>query len=78
MTRKNCREDGGNMSKKCAIHTQKLMGFLTMKGFVLQNIEEDKRNPDVNVYIFNDSEEIQKAIKEYRPFMDENKHWFIR
>jgi hypothetical protein len=66
------------MNKKCVIHTQKLMGFLTMKGFVLQSIEEDKRNPNMNVYIFNDSDEIQNAIQEYKPFMEENKNWFIR
>jgi len=66
------------MNKKCVIHTQKLMGFLTMKGFVLQSIEEDKRNPNMNVYIFNDSDEIQNAIQEYKPFMEENKGWFIR
>jgi hypothetical protein len=66
------------MKKKVIIHTHKLMGFLVMKGFVLLGIEPDKRNPYHHVYVFNDTEEIQKAIQEYKPFMEQYGHLFIR
>lgn len=66
------------MKKKIAIHTHKLMGFLSMKGFSLLGIEQNKKNTKLNVYIFNDSEEIQEAIKEYKQFMDNHRHVFER
>ena len=52
------------------IHNQKLMGYLCLRGFCLQGLEENKIHKGKNVFLFKESEELIQAIKDYRPFID--------
>jgi len=45
--------------------SMKLAGFLMMKGFVLRHVKDDEKSRR-KVFIFNDSNEIQQALKEYK------------
>ena len=47
------------------IFSQKLCAFLMSKGFVLLEMKKDLKNPRHNIYIFNNSDELQKCIYEY-------------
>lgn len=46
------------------IHSQRLAGFLLMRGFVLQGVRADKRTRR-NVFLFNASEQLESAIGDY-------------
>ena len=48
-----------------AIYTQKLAGYLMMRGFVLIDIKPNRKNPNKNDFLFGDSPELQKAIDDY-------------
>lgn len=47
------------------IKTQVLATYLMTKGFRLIKLQEDRNDPNRNVYLFKDSEELRKAITEY-------------
>ena len=47
------------------IKSQSMATFLMMKGFRLIKLQKDRNNPNRNVYLFKDSEELRKAITEY-------------
>jgi hypothetical protein len=67
-----------------AIHSQKVAGFLMLKGFVLKGISEnktlenDKLNKKRNVFLFNDTEELRNTINEFDGFFNLNKKALIR
>ena len=48
------------------IFNQKLCGFLMQKGFVLVGMAENKHHVGKNVFFFNESDELHKAIKEFK------------
>lgn len=50
------------MKKKRYIFSQKLAGLLMLKGFVLKEMRPDKHNPSRNVFVFNNSEELEKVL----------------
>jgi hypothetical protein len=54
--------------KKIPIFHNKLAGYLMYKGFVLQALDISKNSADrkMNLYIFNDSEQLQNAISEFK------------
>ena len=56
------------MTKQIPIFHNSLAGYLMFKGFVLQNIGKSKNsgNRKLNIYYFNDSEQIQNRIIEYK------------
>ena len=45
--------------------SQQLCGFFMLKGFKLHNMEQSRDNPNLNVFIFSNSPELQKTIKEF-------------
>ncbi len=47
------------------IKSQSMATFLMTKGFRLIKLQQDRKNPNRNVYLFKDSEELRKAITEY-------------
>jgi len=47
--------------------SQKLAGFLLMNGFPLLGIKSDLKKTGRNIYLFQDSELLRKAISEYKP-----------
>ena len=52
--------------KMTTIFNQKLCGFLMQKGFVLVAMAENKHYAGKNVFFFNESDELHRAIKEYK------------
>ena len=56
------------MNNHVPIFHNSLAGYLMFKGFVLQGMEKSnnsgKRN--LNIYYFNDSEQLQNRINEYK------------
>jgi len=56
------------MTKQIPIFHNSLAGYLMFKGFVLQSIGKSKNSGDrkLNIYYFNDSEQIQNRIIEYK------------
>ena len=52
--------------KMTTIFNQKLCGFLMQKGFVLVGMAENKHHVGKNVFFFNESDELHKAIKEFK------------
>jgi len=52
------------MVKEFSAYSQKLAGFLMMRGFVVKLMRQDMKTRR-NIFIFNDSQELQIAIKEY-------------
>lgn len=52
--------------KMITIFNQRLCGFLQMKGFVLVGMAENKHCVGKNVFFFNESDELYKAIKEFK------------
>lgn len=50
---------------KKAIFSQRLAGYLMMQGFVLLGMSEDKKKGHKNIFFFNDTPELHKAIWAY-------------
>lgn len=51
---------------KCkAIFSQKLAGYLLMRGFVLAESRKDYKNPEKNLFFFFESPELMEAITDY-------------
>ena len=48
------------------IFSQRLAGYLMYQGFVLGGSRPDNEGSGRNLFFFKNSDEIQKAIKEYR------------
>lgn len=48
------------------IYNQRLAGYLMMNKFVLQGMEKDKQNPNFNIFHFKESDDLLKAIKEFK------------
>lgn len=48
------------------IFSQRLAGWLMLKGFVLQGIQKDKKQSRRNVFLFNNSDELIENIKTYK------------
>lgn len=47
------------------IFSQKLCGWLMMHNFVLQEMRKDEYGSSRNIYIFNNSRNLQSEINEY-------------
>ena len=47
------------------VYSQRAAGFLMQKGFVLVKIAPDKYNPNKNIFLFNNSDALDSALKEY-------------
>ena len=54
-----------NKTKMKTIFSQKLCGYLLMKGFVLVNMSPNKNGNGKNVFYFNDSQDLNQAIEDY-------------
>jgi hypothetical protein len=55
------------MKKEYIVFSQRIAGWLMLKGFVLKRMEKSTRhNSNRNVFIFNDTEELHLSIKEYQ------------
>ena len=54
-----------NNNKMVTIFSQKLAGYLMMHSFVLVSMRPNKNNTGKNVFFFNDTPELQMAIRDY-------------
>lgn len=54
-----------NKTDNKIIFNQKLAGYLMMQGFILKKMERNEKCPDKNVFIFRQSENLEKTIKQY-------------
>lgn len=43
----------------------RLLIFLEKKGFKYIHVIKDKKNPNYSIWLFEDSEELRKAVEEY-------------
>ena len=59
------------MIKEFSTYSQRLAGYLMMKGFVVKLMRQDMKTRR-NIFIFNDSEELQKTIKNYIEIKNNN------
>jgi hypothetical protein len=59
----------GESLKKTVVFNQKVAGYLMLKGFTLKGIEKYHKNPNMNVFIFNDSEQLKEQISKYDNFI---------
>lgn len=55
--------------KKTVVFNQKVAGYLMLNGFTLKTIEKSHQNPNMNVFIFNDSVELKDKISKYDNFI---------
>lgn len=51
---------------KFVVMSQKMAGYLMMRGFVLQGIGENHRYKERRVFFFNNTEQLRLAIDQYR------------
>jgi hypothetical protein len=56
--------------KKTVVFNQKVAGYLMLKGFTLKGIEKAYKNPNMNVFIFDDSDQLKEQISKYDIFID--------
>lgn len=52
--------------KPFVINSQRLAGYLMMRGFVLRGMGRNHRYPDRNVFFFKDTDDLKRAIEDYR------------
>lgn len=52
--------------REFTVFSQTLAGFLMMRGFVLKRMTQSKKDFNRNVFIFNESDELLNALKEYQ------------
>jgi len=52
------------MTKEFSAYSQRLAGFLMMRGFVVKLMRQDMKTRR-NIFMFNNSQELQIAVKEY-------------
>ncbi len=55
-----------NDKKIKTVFSQKLAGYLMMKGFVLVGMEQGRNNSGKNVFYFNNSDELKLSMIEYK------------
>lgn len=49
------------------VHSKYVAMYLVRKGFDFIKVDDNKENPKYKVFLFIDSEELENAIKEYKP-----------
>lgn len=52
--------------KPFVITSQRIAGYLMMRGFVLQGMAENRKYPGRNVFLFKKSDELLQAVEDYR------------
>lgn len=58
------------MTNRFVVMSQRLAGYLMMRGFVLQGIGNNRKFPGKNVFYFNESPELHEAMAEYKRMND--------
>jgi len=56
--------------KKYVVFNMRVAGYLQLKGFQIKKLEQARNNATKHVFIFNDTDELRKAISQYDNFID--------
>lgn len=61
-------QERGQMEKRktIAIYSQRVAGYLMQRGFVLVRLIPDQYDSNKHNFVFGDSENLQRAIKDYQ------------
>lgn len=51
--------------KKMVVFSMRVAGYLMFLGYQLKGIDKNKKCPEMNVFIFDDTEELRKSIGQY-------------
>lgn len=55
------------MKREYIVFNQRMAGYLMQQGFVLKRIEKTKKaDSNRNIFIFNENEDLLKAIEQYK------------
>ncbi|MMZ64029.1 hypothetical protein D1872_263230 [compost metagenome] len=54
------------MKKEYIVFSQKLAGFLMMNNFVLKRMGKSDKNSDLNIFFFNENDELLSKINEFK------------
>jgi hypothetical protein len=60
------------------IFNQKVAGYLMLQKFSLKDMNKNNSNSKMNVFIFDDTDDLRKAISEYDNFIENCKDYLIR
>jgi hypothetical protein len=60
------------------VFNQKVAGYLMLQKFSLKDINKNNSNPNMNVFIFDDTDDLRKAISEYDNFIEKCRDYLIR
>ncbi|ACB84822.1 DUF5659 domain-containing protein [Natranaerobius thermophilus] len=52
------------------VRSQRLAGFLMLKGFVLKKLDISREDPSRNVFLFNNTKELRDTVELYKEFKD--------
>jgi len=52
------------------IYSQKMTGYLLLRGFVLQDMKRNYNNSGKNVFYFRDSNVLKEAIEQFNKYKD--------
>jgi hypothetical protein len=60
------------------IFNQKVAGYLMLQKFTLKGINKNNSNANMNVFIFDDTDDLRKAISNYDSFIENTKNYLNR
>jgi predicted membrane-bound spermidine synthase len=60
------------------VFNQKVAGYLMLQKFTLKDINKNNSNPRMNVFVFDDTEDLRKAISEYDNFIEKCRDYLIK
>lgn len=60
------------------VFNQKVAGYLMLRKFTLKDINKNNSNHNMNVFIFDDTDYLRKAISEYDNFIEIYKDYLFK
>jgi hypothetical protein len=54
------------MKKEYIVFNNRLAGFLMLSGFPLKRMGKSDKNPNLNIFFFNESKELLNKINEFK------------
>lgn len=53
------------MNKQYVVHSQKMAGWLMLRGNKLITVADNKRHPGYHIYVFNDTDKLRNDMADY-------------
>jgi hypothetical protein len=60
------------------VFNQKVAGYLMLQKFTLKDINKNNHNQKMNVFIFDDTDDLRKAISDYDSFIEDCKDYLFK